>query len=61
MRRQQIHTYILVILKIIALSFKAVELQSRQMTWKLRQWAMSNATVMREINETVRKRTSGGK
>lgn len=48
-------------LKVVTLSLKDVELQSRQITWKLRQRAMSNGIVMHELNETPRKRTSGEK
>lgn len=51
-RKNHIHKYILLILKVVTLSFKDAELQSRQITWKLRQWAMSNATVTHELNET---------
>ena len=57
MRKQQIHKnhiyiYILLILKVVTLSFKDAELWSRQITWKLRQWAMSNTIVTHELNET---------
>lgn len=48
-------------LKVVTLSFKDVELRSRQITWKLRQRAVSNGTVMPELNETPRERTSGEK
>lgn len=60
MRRQQVHKnhthiYISLILKVIRLSSKDAELQSRQITWRLRQRAASNAPVVREINEALRK------
>lgn len=66
MRRQQVHKnhthiYISLILKVIRLSSKDAELHRRQITWRLRQRAASNAPVVCEINETLRKRTSGEK
>ena len=60
MQKSHIHIYF-PDLKVVTLSFKDVELQSRQITWKLRQQAMSNGIVMHELNETPRERTSGEK